>query len=215
MPFELQRQVRDLIASYGAHFDDFSPEYLRSLPKGWIDVIRGMLDRVEQILCDSEQVTFRWTTLARQQERLVVQWSGAEASDDLVDQIVEETLGEARNTCVDCGASTLVGRWDTDGPRCLFHATWQSGCGRIKEWNLTALELIRELQGSVGSTLPANFHPKAIATALPLLIRDAAIYFGEPDQDAKAIIHQLREALNRMESQIHRHASTPLSLVNR
>jgi hypothetical protein len=153
--------------------------------------------------------------LARQQERLVVRWSGAEASDDLVDHIVEETLGEARNTCVDCGASTLVGLWDTDGPRCLFHATWQSGYGRIKEWNLTALELIRALQGSVGSTLPASFHPKAIATALPLLIRDAAIYFGEPDQDAKAIIHQLREALNRMESQIHRHASTPLSLVNR
>lgn len=215
MPFELQRQVRDLIASYGAHLNGFSPECLRSLPAGWINVIRGMLDRVEQILCDSEQGTFRWTKLARKRDRLVVQWSGAEASGDLVDQIVEETLGEARNTCVDCGASTLIGLWDPDGPRCVFHATLRSGRGRIKEWNLSTLELIRALQGSVESTLPASLHPKTIAAALPLLIREAAAYFREPDQDAKAIMQQLREALSRMETQIHQHTKKPLSLVDR
>jgi hypothetical protein len=215
MPFEPQRQVRELIASYGAHLDRFAPDYFRSLPRGWIGVVRGMLDRVEQILYDSEQTTFRWTTLSRHRDRLVVRWRGADASGDLVDQIVEETLGEARNTCVDCGASTLVGLWDPDGPRCLFHATWRSGRGRIKEWNLSALDLIRALQGSVGSTLPSSFHPKAVAAVLPLLMREAADYFREPDQDAKAIAQQLREALNRMEGQFHRHTRTPLSLVDR
>lgn len=199
MPLEHQRQIRHLVASYGVHLGDTVLESLRSLPKGWINVVRGMLDRVEQILCDSEQKTFRWTKLIQQDEHLAVQWSGAESSDDLIDQIVEETLGEARNTCVDCGASTLLGRWDTDGPRCIFHTTLRSGCGRIKEWNLSALELIRALQGSIGSTFPAHLHPKTAAAALPLLIREAAAYFREPDQDAPELSQQLREALNWLE----------------
>lgn len=199
MPLEHQRQIRHLVASYGVHLGDTVRESLRSIPRGWINVVRGMLDRVEQILCDSEQRTFRWTKLVQQDEHLAVQWSGAESSDDLIDQIVEETLGEARNTCVDCGASTLLGCWDTDGPRCLFHATVRSGCDRIKEWNLTALELMRALQGGIGSTLPTRLHPKTAAAALPLLIREATAYFREPDQDATAITQQLREALNRLE----------------
>lgn len=214
MPLEPQRQIRHLIASYGLHLGDTVLESIRLLPRGWIDVVLGMLDRVEQILCDTEQRTFRWTKLARQDEHLAVQWSGAESSDDLIEQIVEETLGEAKNTCVDCGASTLIGLWDNGGPRCLFHATVQSGCGRIKEWNLSALELMRVLQGSVGITLPASLHPKTVAAVLPLLIREAAAYFREPDQDAPAITRQLREALNRLEAQIHRHTSTAVKLVD-
>jgi len=199
MPLEHQRQMRQFVASYGVHLGDAVLESLRSIPKGWFNVVRGMLDRVEQILCDSEQRTFRWIKLARQDEHLAVQWSGAESSDDLIDQIVEETLGEARNTCVDCGASTLLGRWDTDGPRCLFHASVRSGYGRIKEWNLSALELMRALQGGFGSTLPTRLNPKTAAAALPLLIREAAAYFREPDQDATEISQQLREALNWLE----------------
>lgn len=209
MPIELQRQVRDLIASYGAHLDESVPKTLRSIPEGWINVVRGMLDRVEQILADSEQITFHWTKLARRRERLVVQWAGAGASGDLIDQIVEETLGEARNTCVECGASALVGLWDPDGPRCLFHATLRSGYGRVKEWNLTALDLLRALQLSVGSSLPANLNPKTIAAALPLMIREAAAYFREPDQDAKAIAQQLRDALTRLEEQLRGTATRP------
>ena len=204
MPFDLQRQVRDLIASYGAHLGNISSEYLSALPGGWFDLIRSMLDRVEQVLSDSEQRTFRWTALVRQRDHLVVKWEGAEASSDLVDQIVEETLCEARNTCVDCGASTLLGVWDADGPRCLFHATLRSGRGRIKEWNLSTLELLRAFQGSIGAKSSGQFQPKTIAAALPLLIGEAAAYFRDPDQDAKAITRQLRDALSRMEMQLRR-----------
>ena len=210
MPFDLQRQVRDLIASYGAHLGNLSSEYLSSLPGGWLGLVRGMLDRVEQVLSDSEQRTFRWTSLARQRDGLVVQWAGAEASGDLVDQIVEETLGEARNTCVDCGASTLLGVWDGDGPRCLFHATLRSGRGRIKEWNLSTLELIRALQGGIDPKSSVHFQPKAIAAALPLLISEAAAYFRDPDQDAKAITQQLRDALSRVEAQLRRSGGVSL-----
>ncbi|GAB4366003.1 MAG: hypothetical protein Kow00114_23680 [Kiloniellaceae bacterium] len=208
MPFELKRQVRHLVASYGAHLGDLSSDYLNSLPRGWLDLVRGMLDRVEQVLCDSEQETFRWTALLRQRDCLVAQWAGAEATGDLVDQIVEETQGEARNTCVDCGASTLLGVWDADGPRCLFHATLQSGRGRIKDWNLATLELLRGFQESISQKPGVHFQPKTIAAALPLLIGEAAAYFRDPDQDAKAITQQLREALYRMEVQLRRSGRT-------
>lgn len=210
MPFEPQRQVRDLIASYRVHLGNLSSEYLCSLPSGWLDLVRSMLDRVEQVLCDSEQGTFRWTALLRQRDRLVVTWDGAEASGDLVDQIVEETLGEARNTCVDCGASALLGVWDVDGPRCLFHATLRSGRGRIKEWNLSTLELLRALPGSLGPKASLQLQPKTIAAALPLLISEAAAYFRDPDQDAKAIMQQLRDALSRMEAQLCRSGGASL-----
>ena len=214
MPFDLQKQVRDLIAAYGTHLGNLSSEYLSALPAGWLGPVRGMLDRVEQVLSESEQQTFRWTALVRQRDQLVVTWAGAEASGDLVDQIVEEALGEARNTCVDCGASTLLGVWDPDGPRCLFHATLRSGRGRIKELNLSALELIRALQGSLGQRSPATFHPKVIAAALPMLISEAAAYFRDPDQDAKAITQQLRDALGRMEAQLRRGSGATLKSVD-
>jgi len=210
MPFDLKGQIRAIIASYGTHLGDLSSEHLCSLPRGWLDLIRGMLDRVEQVLCESEQGTFRWTALLRQRDHLVIQWAGADASGDLVDQIVEETLGEVRNTCVDCGASTLLGVWDADGPRCLFHATLRSGRGRVKEWNLATLELLRAFQGSISPKSSEALQPKTIAAALPLLISEAAAYFRDPDQDAKAITQQLRDALTRMEAQLLRSGGATL-----
>jgi len=210
MPFELQRQVRNLIAAYGAHLGDLSSEYLCSLPSGWLHLIHGMVDRVEQVLCESEQVTFRWTALMRQRDHLVVHWTGAEASRDLVDQIVEESLEEARNACVDCGASTLLGVWDADGPRCFFHATLRSGRGRIKEWNLSTLELLRAFQGGISQKSSVHLQPKTIAAALPLLISEAAAYFRNPDQDVKAITQQLWDALSRTEAQLRQSGGASL-----
>lgn len=127
MPLEAQQRLTELLACYGSHLSKHAGQMLDLLPVGWIRLVRSMLDRVEQILCDNEQSTFQWTDIQKRQGNLNVCWFGADDSESLIEQIVEESAMEAAVTCVDCGASSLLGLRDSEGPRCLFHSTLRLG----------------------------------------------------------------------------------------
>ena len=127
MPLEAQQRLTELLACYGSHLSKHAGQMLDRLPVGWIGLVRSMLDRVEQILCDNEQSTFQWTDIQKRQGNLNVCWFGADDSESLIEQIVEESAMEAAVTCVDCGASSLLGLRDSEGPRCLFHSTLRLG----------------------------------------------------------------------------------------
>ena len=199
MAFSLPQFLPDLITAYRAHLSKSAREALGALPPGWLAPVHSMLDRVEQVLSEQEQRTFRWTAFARQDGNLLATWSGADESVTLIDQIVEEAHDEAANRCIECGTPTLAGVQDAEGPRCLFHAALKSSRDRAKAWEVSALELVQALKGQ-GSAMAAS--PKAVAAALPLLMREAAAYFRSPDQDARAITRQLREALGRLEKDL-------------
>ena len=212
MPLDRERQIRELIASYRRHLADSARETLPSIPSGWLRAVRCMLDQVEQILTEAEQTSFRWTGFGKQQGTLVVHWSGDGDSRDLISQIVEGTIGETAKTCIDCGASSFIGLQAREGPHCLLHLSMEPGSSRIKGWNLFALELVRAVQERIGATLPATLIPKTMAAALPLLIREATAYFSKPDQDAKAIAQELREAIQRLDQQIRAYTKSNLRL---
>jgi hypothetical protein len=212
MPLDRERQIDELIVSYGRRFAESASETFPSIPLGWLRAVRCMLDQVEQILTEAEQASFRWTAVGKQQGTLVVQWSGAGDSRDLIAQIVEGAIGEAAKTCIECGASSLIGLQNPEGPHCLSHLAMEPGSSRINGWNLLALELVRLVQGRIGMVLPANLIPKTMAAALPLLIREATAYFSKPDQDAKAIAQQLREAIQRLDQQLRAFTNTNAQL---
>lgn len=197
MPTTFQGRLHDLVVSYGTHLSRPAREALAALPPGWLEPVRGMFDRVEQILGESEFGTFRWTAFDTRRGSLLASWSGAGDSEVLIDQIVEEAADEVARKCVECGSTTFLGAADVDGPRCLFHAALRSGRHHARAWELSAIELVNALRGDRGDWGALN--PKAIAAALPVLIQEAASYYRAPDQDVHTISRQLHEALQMLE----------------
>src|SRR3546814_802271 len=98
MPKMRRWEITDLVRQYGVHLENRARELLALLPGGWIGLVRGMLDRVEQILSADERPTFRWTDIRAQGSTLEVSWFGASSSEGLIDQIAEETVIEAAGT---------------------------------------------------------------------------------------------------------------------
>jgi len=201
MVFAFPQLLPDLITAYRAHLSKSAREALRALPPGWLAPVHSMLDRVEQVLSEKEQRTFRWTGFSRKNGNLLAKWSGADESVTLIDQIVEEAHEEAANCCIECGTPTLLKAQEPEGPRCLFHAALKSGRDKAKAWELAALEMVQNLRGE--SAGMATINPKAVAAALPLLIKEAAAYFRAPDQDVRALTGPLREALQKLEQELH------------
>ena len=215
MPLEAQQRLTELLACYGSHLSKHARQILHFLPVGWIGLVRSMLDRVEQILCDNEQLTFQWTDIQKWQGSLNVSWSGADDSENLVEQIVEETAKGAAETCVDCGASSLLGLRDSNSPRCLFHSTLRFGLDRTKGCELAASELIRNFRDALETASSLKLTPKDVAAALPLLLRESSSYFRTPDQDLQAIAQQLREAIQRLDEEMRKCAGLSLVAKNR
>jgi len=197
MPTTLQRRLNELVASYNAHLSHPAREALALLPPGWLEPVRGMIERAQQILDESEFGTFRWTAFDTKRGRLLASWSGAGDADVLIDQIVEEAAHEVAHTCIECGAATLFAVSDMDGPRCLFHAALRKGRHHARSWEISALELVNTLRGGPGGW--GSLSPKAIAAALPILIQEAAAYYRAPDQDAPTIARQIHEAFQTLE----------------
>lgn len=197
MPITFQRRLHELVATHGAHLSRPAREALAVLPPGWLEPVRHMIDRVEQILGESELSTFHWTAFDKRRGSLLASWSGAGDSEVLIDQIVEEAADEAANKCIECGSESLFSVSDLDGPRCLFHAALRSGRLHARAWELSAMELVNTLRGERGGW--GVLSPKAIAAALPVLIHEAAAYYRAPDQDAHTITRQIREAFEALE----------------
>ena len=197
MPFTFQKRLHDIIALYGRHLSGSARDALGSLPPGWIEPVRSMFDGVEQILDEAEFGTFRWTAFDKKRGSLLVSWSGARDSEVLIDQIVEAAADQTARRCVECGSSTIVGLSDLDGPRCLFHAALRSGRDHAKAWELSVIDLVNMFRGEWEGI--RTISPKTVAAALPMLIQEAATYYRSPDQDARTISQQIREAFEGLD----------------
>lgn len=213
MTFTLQGRLQDLVASYSSHLSNSAREALSSLPPGWLELVRNMVDRVEQVLGEAESGTFRWTDFDRKRGRLIASWSGASESEVLIDQITEEASDEAANSCVECGSSALMGVPYEDGPRCLYHGALKSGRNRAEAWKLTKSELVDALsERRKTADVPS---PKAIAAALPMLLEFATDYYRYPDNDAPAITQQIQEAFDRLNRHLRKLGSVEAAHTDR
>src|SRR3546814_13182989 len=85
------------------------------------------------------------------------------------------------------------------GPRCLQHCSRTGGADAATQWESTTAHLMQILQESIGTSSP-NTDAKAVAAALPFMMRQAGGYFRAPDRDVQAITHQLREGIRRLDS---------------
>ena len=213
MTSTLQGRLQDLVASYSSHLSSSAREALSALPPGWLELVTSMVDRVEQILEETEAGTFRWTAFDLKRGRLVASWSGASESEVLIDQIAEEASGEAAHRCIECGSSALLSVSYGDGPRCLFHGALKSGRNQAEAWKLLKSEIVNALSERRETVDVLN--PKAIAAALPMLLEAAADYYRFPDQDAPAITQQIREAFDRLDRRLRGFGSAGTAYTNR
>jgi hypothetical protein len=203
------QRLRKLVKSVGPRLDTAAQGELAALPPGWAGLAGGMIAQVERVLTDEEFETFRWTRFGCEDGRLTVAWTGAQDSQELIDQIVEAAVDVSVVTCADCGLPALKHE-DGSKPLCLVH----SGLGRAargkaalgkaaREWLVSPAELSRAIREIVAKKLsPAAAAPKAVAAALPALLAEAQAYFRTPDADAVALVKQIREALHRLEGEV-------------
>lgn len=203
------QRLRKLLKSAGPRLDATAQRELAALPPGWAGIVGGMLAQVERVLTDDEYESFRWDGFRSADGRLAVGWTGAQDSQELIDQIVEEAVDASAATCADCGLPALRHE-DGSRPLCVVH----SGLGRAargkaalgkaaREWMVSPAELSRAIREIVAKKLsPAAAAPKAVAAALPALLAEAQTYFRAPDADAVALVKQIREALHRLEGEI-------------
>lgn len=210
MPKMRREKVAELVRQYGAHLENRARELLALLPDGWVGLVRGMLDRVEQILSEDERRSFRWTDIRAQGGTLQVSWFGASSSEVLIDQIAEETVIEAAATCTECGEPALPGATTLRDPRCLLHSLTRTRGDQAAQWEVTAAHLMRMLQEAFRMSSPSA-NAKAAAATLPFMMGQAGRYFRTPDRDAQAITRQLQEAVWRLDSVVRTYVH--LSLV--
>src|SRR3546814_5078480 len=65
------------------------------------------------------------------------------------------------------------------GPRCLQHCSRTGGADAATQWESTTAHLMQILQESIGTSSP-NTDAKAVAAALPFMMRQAGGYFRAP-----------------------------------
>lgn len=213
MPKMRREPITELVRQYGGHLENRAREFLALLPDGWVGLVRGMLDRVEQILAEDEQRTFRWTDIRSQGGALQVSWFGASSSEGLIDQIAEEAVVEAAATCIECGEPALPGVTKRRDPRCPQHSLTRMRDDQTAQGEVASAHLIRTLQETLGTLRMGSpsAYAKTVAATLPFMMDQAGGYFRAPDRDVQAITHQLQEALRCLDSVIRTYVH--LSLV--